>query len=65
LCTSPFNVLFGTHARLRDNCEIRELLEREWVSSFQDRDEIRDYAKNNIAKIQKKNKRGFDKKRKN
>jgi len=65
LGTSPFNVLFGTQARLRDNHEIRELLEKEWISKFQeDRDEIRDYAKENIAKIQKENKRGFDKKRK-
>jgi len=65
LGTSPFNVLFGTQARLRDNYEIRELLEKEWISKFQeDRDEIRDYAKENIAKIQKENKHGFDKKRK-
>lgn len=65
LGTSPFNVLFGIHARLRDNCEIRELLEKEWVSEFQeDRDEIRDRAKESIARIQKENKRGFDKKRK-
>jgi len=51
LGTSPFNVLFGTRVRLRDNCEVRELLEKEWISEFQeDRDKIRD-AKDNIAKI--------------
>lgn len=65
LGTSPFDILFGTHARLRDNYEIRELLEREWVSKFQeDRDEIREYAKENIAKIQRENKREYDKRRK-
>jgi len=53
------------YSGLRDNYEIRELLEKEWISQFQEnRDEIRDHAKENIAKIQKENKRGFDKKRK-
>jgi len=56
LGTSPFNVLFGTRARLRDKCEVREMLEKEWICEFQeDREEIRDYAKDNIAKIQKEN----------
>jgi hypothetical protein len=37
-------VLFETQARLQDNYEIRELLEKEWISEFQeDRDKIRDY----------------------
>jgi len=54
--TSSFNVLFGTQARLRDNYEIGELLEKKWISKFQeDRDEIKNHAKENIAKIQKKN----------
>jgi hypothetical protein len=65
LGTSPFNVLFGTRARLRDNCEVRELLEKEWISEFQeDRDEIRDHAKKNFAKIQEGNSCGFNSKRK-
>jgi len=50
---------------LRDNCEIRELLEKEWISEFQeDRDEIKDCAKDNIAKIQEENRRRFNRKRK-
>ena len=50
---------------MRDNCEIRELLEKEWITKLQEnRNEIRDHAKDNIAKIQAENKRGFDKKRK-
>jgi len=62
LGTSPF-VLFGTRVRLRDNYEIRELLEKEWISEFQeDRDEIRDHAEKNIAKIQEENRRGFNRK---
>jgi hypothetical protein len=40
-------------------------LEKEWISEFQeDRDEIRDHAKDNIAKIQEENRRGFNRKRK-
>jgi len=58
-------VLFGIRARLRDNYEVRELLEKEWISEFQeDRDEIRDHAEKNIAKIQEENRRGFNRKQK-
>jgi len=54
--TSSFNMLFESHAR--DNYEVYELFEKEWISEFQeDRDGIRDHAKENIAKIQKKNQR--------
>jgi len=52
LGTFLFNVLFRTHARLRNNYEVRELLEKEWIAEFQEnRDEIRDHAKENIANI--------------
>ncbi|KAH0947462.1 hypothetical protein HN011_006867 [Eciton burchellii] len=65
LGTSPFNVLFGTRAQLRNKCEIREMLKKEWINEFQeDRDEIRDHAKNKIAKIQEENRREYNKKRK-
>jgi len=61
--TSPF-MLFGTRVRLQDNYKVRELLEKEWISEFQeDRDEIRDYPEKNIAKIQEENKRGFRKRK--
>lgn len=33
--TSPFHLLFGVHARLRDNFEIRELLEQEHIETYQ------------------------------
>jgi len=63
LSTSPF-MLFGTRVRLQDNYKVRELLEKEWISEFQeDRDEIRDYPEKNIAKIQEENKRGFRKRK--
>jgi len=62
LGTSPF-ALFGI--RLQNNYEVRELLEKEWISEFQEnRDEIRNYAEKNIGKIQEENKRGFRKRKK-
>jgi len=62
--TSPFHLLFGVHARLKDNPEIRELIERECIESYQKgRDEVREKAKENIIKVQRENKRGFNKKR--
>ncbi|EZA46682.1 hypothetical protein X777_03558, partial [Ooceraea biroi] len=61
---TPFHLLFGTHMRMREDVQIRELLEKEWIETYQDeRDELREKAKENIAKIQSQNKRGFDKKR--
>lgn len=65
IAMSPFYLLFGTHARLREDHNVRELLEQEWASSFQEkRDELRLQAKESIIKIQQENKRSFDKKRK-
>lgn len=63
--TTPFHLLFGTRAHLRDDDNLRELLENEWTALFQkDRDELRVYAKENIAKMQQENCRGYNKKRK-
>lgn len=62
--TTPFRVLFGTHARLRDNPEVRELLEKEWVMQFEaERDEIRDRSRRAIEAVQKENREGYDRKR--
>lgn len=63
--TSPFNLLFGTHPRLRDRPDVKEILEKEWVAEFQDsRDELRAQANENIMKIQRENKRSYDRRRK-
>ena len=63
--TTPFNLLFGIHARIRERLEIREFLEKELITTFQkDRNELRARASKNIAKIQQENKRNFDKRRK-
>lgn len=62
---SPFQLLFGTHPRLREDHNVRELLEQEWAQCFKEsRDELRVQAKESIAKLQAENKQRFDKKRK-
>jgi len=62
---TPFRLLFGSHARLRDDSDIRELIENEWVTVFGEaRDEIRIQAKENIKKIQEENQRSYNKRRK-
>lgn len=33
ISTNPFHLLFGVHARLRDNPEIREILEKEYIEN--------------------------------
>lgn len=51
--------------KIKDDIPIRELIERETVSIFEeDRDEIRTHAKENIRRVQEENRRGFDKRRK-
>jgi len=62
---SPFNLMFGTHMRLKSDPEIREMIENEWLLMFQEgRDEIRKRAKENIMKAQQDNRRSFNKSRK-
>nr|XP_012146603.1 PREDICTED: uncharacterized protein LOC105663300 [Megachile rotundata] len=61
--TSPFQLFFGTC--MRDDPQIREMLEEEWVANFEEnRNELRAKAKEQLAKIQEENKRSFNKKRK-
>lgn len=63
--TAPFRVLFGVHPRIRDNPNIKEILENEILTSFDDsRQELRSQARENILKIQDENKRNYNKKRK-
>lgn len=63
--TTSFRILFGLPMRLKEDPDIRQLIEDEWLSMFEEsRDEVRKQAKENILKIQVENKRQFNKKRK-
>lgn len=63
--TTPFRVMLGVEPRVRDDPHIRELLDGELVASFNgDRDELREQARKNIEKIQRENRKGYDRKRK-
>lgn len=63
--TTPFHLLFGIHARLREDNNIWELIERELILSFhEDRDESRLQVREHIARIQKENRKTYNKKRK-
>lgn len=63
--TPPFRVLLGVYPRVRDDPDVRRILEDELITSFDnDRDELRREAKKSIEKIQRENKAGYDRKRK-
>lgn len=43
---TPFQLMFGVHMRLREDTQIREMIESEWVRMFEKkRDDIRQEAK--------------------
>lgn len=51
--------------KMKDNPEIRELIEKEWILMFQeDPDELRSQAKEKISQIQKENRTTYNKRRK-
>ena len=62
---SPFTLLFGTRMRLQEDPQIAEIVEAEKNTYFMEqRDSLRDWAKEAIAEIQKENKKIYNKKRK-
>lgn len=63
--TTPFRVLLDMYPHVRYNLDIKEILENELIASFnEDRDELRQQAKENIEKIQRENRAIYDRKRK-
>ena len=61
---SPFELLFGAKMRCADDPKLKEYLENEWRNLFiEQRDELRSSAKEQILKVQEKNRRTYDKKR--
>lgn len=62
---TPFRVMLGVHPRIRDDPSIREILDNECVALFSDdRDELRQRARESIIKIQHENKVGYNRNRK-
>ncbi|CAG4907160.1 unnamed protein product [Colias eurytheme] len=63
-CT-PFDLLIGTRMRVKEDIKIQELLQEEYIQSFnEDRDELRKKAKEQIFKVQEENSKYFNKNRK-
>ena len=61
---TPFRLLFGVNARYKDDPRMIELLECEWKDLFQQsRNELRAAARQNILKVQRENRKTFNKKR--
>ncbi|XP_076386026.1 uncharacterized protein LOC143264124 isoform X2 [Megachile rotundata] len=57
--------LITTDMRIKDNPEVREIINDEWNKMFQEkRDEFRQHAKSNILKLQQENRRNFNRHRK-
>lgn len=63
--STPFEIMTGLKMRTKDDVNIRELLEDEAICELnQERDALRDEARENILKIQQENKKSFDRCRK-
>lgn len=61
---TPFQLMFGIRMRLKEDVQLRELIESEWARMFEDeRDDIREKAREKIAEIQQENLKSFNKKR--
>lgn len=59
--TSPFEILMGVKMRNKEDLEIRELLEREWIEEFnENREEIRCRGKAQILKVQEENRKRYN-----
>lgn len=62
---TPFDLLFETRMRLKEDPQIKEILEAENINFFQEkRDQIREEARNAISRIQAENKQTYNRKRK-
>lgn len=60
---SPFQLLFGVKMRGKDDLNIQQLIEEEYVRQFEvGRNELREEAKLQISKVQNENKQNYDNK---
>lgn len=61
----PINAWHPYEQKLKSNPEVKELIEREWEAMFcEDRDELREQARECIMRIQEETKRTYNKHRK-
>lgn len=62
---TPFYLLFGTRMNIKDDPVIKEILEKEEAMAYQqERDKMRELAREEIIKVQEENKRIYNKRRK-
>lgn len=65
ISTSPFKLMFGVEMRRKEDLQMLEILEEEFVSQFmEERNESREVAKAQILRVQDENRKQFNKKRK-
>ncbi|GBM33934.1 hypothetical protein AVEN_79829-1 [Araneus ventricosus] len=63
---TPFELMMGTKMKNKEDVKVNEVLREEYLNHLmQERDEMRNDAKQNILKIQEENKRQYNKERKN
>lgn len=63
--TTPFELLTGVKMRQKEDLQLIQMVENEYVSTFMaEREEARNRAKEQILKVQEENKRGYNNKRK-
>lgn len=63
--TTPFQMLIGTKMRTREDLNLKELLDQELITLYDEqRESIRTSAKQQILAVQEENRRTFNKKRK-
>ncbi|KFM78384.1 hypothetical protein X975_13790, partial [Stegodyphus mimosarum] len=62
---TPFELLFGIKMKNKEDIKIKKILEEEhYQSTLQEKERLRDEAKNNILKLQDENRRQYNKRRK-
>lgn len=62
---TPFELLVGKTMKLKEDLEFRTILEKKMLCLFQqERTQLRDEAKANIAKVQEENRRCYNRHRK-
>ena len=59
---TPFQLLFGTQIIMRDDPQMRQLVEDEWAAMFQkERDHLHEIARRRIEELETRNKQTFKK----